>query len=459
MSASVRSRSFFRGVLAVGLLGVAGCKVYDPALIISNNDGSITPQNCTPGTVGCIPTRPAESTSSDTDAEDMSFALRDILLTQTDPSKPESVQDWRSIGFNLDGLVTNRYDDATADGGYTYDANGCNIPPTPVGLEEFAAYPIDGNAGIDNQFGAQLSDTLLPQVNAYLQDDLCCMQAVGRGTVLLRVRKWNGQANDAQVTLSLTTALDGTSGDPSLLTYQAGTTNGYVLTSDNTTRAPAPAWTPDTDTWYTSAADVLASNLDSPRHYDADGYVAGGYLVMKLDALQAINLYLGHNNGISIGLRFGTLIARVSNNRHVITEGWIGGRMSRTELLDASYRLTAGDGYSDAALGINQMDPTSNANFCKAFADQMDPLITLYGDLLANGTNNPAVDCDALSAGVSFTGVRAKEIRLAPGSLAIARPDCGGLSAIFGTVTPEEATCPFRGGGNSCTIRTFVPTE
>lgn len=391
-----------------------------------------------------------------TDSVDMTFALRDILLQQTNNGTMSS-QPWRAIGFNLDGLDTQLRTDA--DGGQYYDSNGCSTPKTDPSTDGglIDTYPVDGIAGIDNQFGAQLASSLLPSVDPNLQNDLCCMQSLGRGTIMLRIREWNGTANDAKVRLSITSALDGTSADPATLQYVAGTTNGYVLSSDMTTRAAPPSWIPDTDTWYTSRADVSNNDKDQPRHVDVNGYVSGGYFVMQLDTTAPIKLYLGSENGISIGLRYGTMTGHISTNRHLIDDGWIGGRMGSGELLDASYRLLASILYSDAARGVPGGSATSNADSCASIAGTITPLLSMFGDVLANGTNDPTTPCDALSAGVSFHGVRAKDVRVAGGSISIALPDCVD-TAVFGTVTPEEALCPFD-TPDTCSIRIWNPAD
>lgn len=430
--------SILRGSLRVGALGLVlgGCNAYDATLLNSitsqvDSGGTVA---CTAGSVGCIPSKPAASTSAAGDSMDVTFALRDVLLTQSNPALPANAQPWKSIGFDLDGIDT-----AT-----NTSPNGCSVPPNPDDGGIGEGFPIDGMAGIDNQFGAQLAGVLLPLVAPQLQNDLCCMQNRGRGTLLLRIRKWNGQADDASVTLSLTTANDGTASLSNTVMWDSTTERGLVNVAGGAAAAP-PSWSADSDSWYTNAGDVSGGDVNSPRHFDIDGYVSSGYLVMHLDARQPIKLYLGHDNGIAIGLLNGTLIGHISANGHLIDEGWIGGRMGSAELLDASYRLQATSLYSEGALGTSS-DFTTNAQSCMNTRDIINPLLDAFGDVLANGTNNTAVPCDALSAGVAFHGVRAREVLVAPQSLSIPLPDCDGQTAVFGTVTAsDELVCPFGG--------------
>lgn len=424
-SFSVAFRSFLRGSLAFSALAASGCSVYDEALLnsITDGGGNVTP-HCVSGTAGCIPEKPPANTSAPTDAVDMTFALRDVRLSQTDSGLGDMLQPWRYIGFNLDGIETKT----------TADPNGCLTPPNPDGGGPGEFYPVDGEAGIDNQFGAQLAGTLLPIVAPNMQNTLCCYQYIGRGTLLLRIRDWNGEDDDASVTVSLTTALDGTADDNSTVSYDPTSDRvGYIVSGSGAARTAAslPSWAPGADTWYTSAAEVSGNDLDRPRHVDVNAYVRDGYFVMHLDVTQSVKLFLGAQHGIAIGLRNGTMIAHVSANRHLLDEGWIGGRMGSTELLDASYRLQAENLYS-AANGGN------NTNACANVSGIITPLLEGFGDVLANGTNSPTTPCDALSAGVSFHGVVAKDVRLAPASLAIPLPDCDGQQAIYGTTLPEE---------------------
>jgi hypothetical protein len=439
--------SFVRNVLSIGAIGLAtgGCSVYDASLVRERDGGSVVPTTCMAGSTGCIPAKPPANTSTPADSNDMSFALRDVLLEQYTEGLPPMSQPWRSIGFDLDGIATDT----------NTSPNGCKTPTEPDGGGPTQYFPIDGLEGIDNQFGAQLSSALLPIVAPELQNNLCCMQHRGRGTLLLRVRDWNGMDEDASVRISLTSSMDGTAADPALLTWEQGTERGPITTTGGVPAA-IPSWTADTDTWYTNATDVSSNNIDDPRHVDLDGYVSGGYLVMALDPTQPIKLYLGHENGISIGLRLGTLIAHISPNRHLIDAGWIGGRMGSAELLDASYRLQANTLYSSAALGVPPNDPNDNVSGCSTTAMLIAPLLDSLGDLLTNGQNNPDLPCNALSAGVSFRGVRAKSVVVAPASLSIPLPDCDFQTPILGTVTPDEGNCPFNGTA-PCALPSWNP--
>lgn len=400
--------------------------------------------HCTAGAAGCIPAPPAAATSSASDATDVTFALRDVLLTQTNASLPVSAQPWRSNGSNLDGIAT------VAPG----DTNGCAVGTNPDGGVA-DTFPVDGLAGIDNQFGAQLAGTLFPLVVPRLQSVLCCQQSAGRGTLLVRVRGWNGMPDDAHVTVSLTSAFDGTSSEPSLLSFDAASDRaGQVISASGAARTPAapPSWVPDTDTWYTNSADLASSDLDMPRHVDVDGFVTSGYFVMHIDPTRALPFFLGAEASLSLPLRGATMVMHVSSNGHLIDEGWVGGRLGADAILDIARRVQAAELSTSA-------DNGDNSNACTGVSSIIAPLVDAFGDVLANGTNDPSVRCDALSAGVSFHGVRARGVQVAPASLAYASPDCDGQTAVLGTVVPENATCGSARGAQApeplCAIRAW----
>ena len=79
-----------RLTLALSLLGLAACSVYDPALM-------------TQGLAG-VPERPPASTSKSTDDVEAIFAFRNISLDQ-------SGDRWRRFGLDLDGMNTSSIED------------------------------------------------------------------------------------------------------------------------------------------------------------------------------------------------------------------------------------------------------------------------------------------------------------------------------------------------------------
>lgn len=155
---------------------------------------------------------------------------------------------------------------------------------------------------------------------------------------------------------------------------------------------------------------------------------------MNLDASRALKFYLGAQESLMFGLRVGTMVLHLPPNGHLIDDGWIAGRMDTSSLQYVSYTLQASTLNSSA----NGGDNTSQCAFGTSLATT---LVHEFGDVLASGVTQASAPCDAISVGLRFHGVRAKEVRVAPASLAYASPDCGGAPAVIGTMVPEEATC------------------
>ena len=152
---------------------VAACNVYDPSLM----DKSLA----------SIPDRPPASTSAPDDDVEAVFAFRNISLDQ-------SGDRWRRFGLDLDGMNTA----SIGDPAECVSASG-----EPV---------LDGEKGIDNSFGQNVLPTVVDLI-ACLEDNIALNQGLGFGTVLLRLREWNGTRNDAKVDVAVLSAVDGTSLD------------------------------------------------------------------------------------------------------------------------------------------------------------------------------------------------------------------------------------------------------
>ena len=149
-------------LLTALLLTASACSVYDSKLM---DDGLAT-----------VPDRPPPSTSAKSDDTEAVFAFRNVSLDQ-------SGDRWRRFGLDLDGMNTTSVGDAAE----CVAANG-----NPA---------LDGNQGIDNAFGQYVLPTVVGLISC-LEDNIALNQGRGRGTVLLRLREWNGTPNDAKVDVS-----------------------------------------------------------------------------------------------------------------------------------------------------------------------------------------------------------------------------------------------------------------
>jgi len=386
---SVKSLLRWSGVAAVVVASSAGCSVYDKSLAVSGGGNE-----CTPGAVGCIP-RNIPGSSKPTDMEVAAFALRGVFLNQGGNA-------WKTIGFNIDNAVTS---------GST-PVSSCT-PPSAGSIS------VDGENGIDNVFGSILVPQLLGVLFPTLEQDMCCFMQHGRGVLLLRISDWNGLPNDSQVTASLLSAVDGTA-DPVASVKWDSAEHGLVHTSDNT-RAGAVSWAPRSSSYYVSRGDFQLGNegdYGAVKQRDTTAYVRDGHLVMGINSTQPVSLYFADVGGIRIPLIGGKLVARISDDQDYLDVGVLGGRMSGDGLLEANVSLVANE--------INNAGSVEDRmSTCDTFSSTVGTIVRNYADTTSSLVDDdPSSECDAMSVGISFTGVRVRDLQLAAESLCVPKGDC-----------------------------------
>jgi hypothetical protein len=173
-----------RLALVVALL--SGCNVYDASLVPRDagmDAGADASTSCPP--LAAPPTRPSRL---DDGTDEAVFALRHITLNQDGDR-------WRTIGYDLDGLCSGP---AEAPVECTPMSGGANAS-------------LDGDHGIDNAFGRAITPLLLAAYPT-LEMEAQMYQDYGLGTLILRIRNWNGEANDSRVHAILTQSTYGTPG-------------------------------------------------------------------------------------------------------------------------------------------------------------------------------------------------------------------------------------------------------
>jgi hypothetical protein len=369
---------------------VSGCSVYDEELIESS--------------IVSAPPRPTAATSSPDDDQVLVFAIKDIYIEQ-------SAENAARIGINLDSVVTTGQDDATCE-------------PRKVEGEVVGQAVVDGEDGIDNSLGT----SLLPTVSAVLpclQDNLALTQGRGIGTVILWVRGWNGLRNDASVSAILTTAVDGTYEDPSLVGFGKNSDVDLVYTKGSQTEdAPDPAWDAE-DWWYLDPEDFDEDetglpSIDLPNLAEADAYVAFGRLVLPLPPGTAFKLIAGDGSlpsdgAMDVVVNGGFMMGDIAEDRTGIEHGLFTGRFTIEKLGEA----------------------TPNIGVCAINATVIESLFGQYADIQSlpemDGTG---AECDAFSLGVTFAGVAGRIAGLAPAS----RPKLDPCAEGFDV--PEDRCCP-----------------
>ena len=357
-----------RGAGLCALFFALGCSVYDPSLIRSGENTG-------------VPSRPPASTSSPDDSDSIVFALNEIFLRQT----PEMAA---RIGIDLDATVTTGRDDATCE-------------PRLEDGQVVGQAVVDGDRGIDNSIGAALLPTTGSALPC-LEDNLALTQGRGVGTILLWVKSWNGLPNDASVTAMLTTAVDGTNEDPSLVGFDDSDPVNLVYLSGNpNVEVPDPEWD-NQDSWFLDPVDFEkdefgAPSLDLPKAEQVDAYVSSGRLVVPLLPGTEFKLIAGDGSVASDGamtvtVNGGFMMGDISEDHTRIDRGLFAGRFSLEKL-----------GETTPQIGMCTFNATVIGSLLGQFAD-------IQSSPEKDGTG---AECDAFSTGVTFNGVAGQVAGLA----------------------------------------------
>ena len=374
------------GILAcigVAACVVVGCDVYNEELIETSTAG--------------VPPRPPAETSSEADGETLVFALKDVFVEQ-------SAENAGRIGIDLDGTVTTSQETAS-----------CR--PREINGEVVGQSVVDGDKGIDNSLGT----TLLPAASAVLpclQDNLALTMGRGVGTILVVIRDWNGEDDDASVTATLTTSVAGTSEDPSLVGFGPGSDVDLVYMDGNQDQsAPNPGWAGH-DSWFVDPVDFetgpnAAPDLERPRVVHPEAYVAFRRLVVPLVSNSGFILIAGDGSipsdgTMSVFVNGGFMMGDISQDRSRLDHGLFTGRMT-LETLGAA---------------------TSNIGICAFNATVIETLFGEYADVPSDPTiDGLDTECDAFSLGVTFTGVSGQLAGAAPSSRPLPHPCAGTTDA------------------------------
>ena len=346
------------------VLTASACSVYDSNLM---EEGLAT-----------VPDRPAASTSSNEDDVEAVFAFRNVSLNQ-------SGDRWRRLGLDQDGMNTTSIGDAAE----CVAANG-----NP---------PLDGNKGIDNAFGQYVLPTVVSLISC-LEDNIALNQGRGRGTVLLRLRAWNGTPNDARVDVSVLSAVDGTSLDDVSGVEWGGSDGATLLLPGATEEAPEPAWDGE-DYFFVDPSSLVADNLDRPEVWKSDAYINNGRVVLPVDT-GATFVFLTGPGSFSIAIN-GFLIADVSEDGQTLEKGLLAGRFPVGKLIATL-----------EPLGI--CDETLQGSVVGLLTDNLD--LRVDPDV-----GSPDDQCTATGVAFSFQGIRARiSDRIAPVELPVPDPCADG---------------------------------
>jgi hypothetical protein len=278
-------------------------------------------------------------------------------------SLDQSGERWRRFGLDLDGMNT-------ASSEADYECVAANGEPV-----------LDGNKGIDNAFGQFVLPSVL-ELLPCLEDNIALSQGLGHGTVLLRIREWNGTPNDAKVDVSVVSAVDGTSLDDVTGLRWFG---AALLLEDGSAEAPPPVWDGE-DVFFVDPGSLVAGDIDYPLVWKTDAYISSGRVVLPVDTATTFVFLTGPGSfGLSLN---GYFIADISEDGQTLEKGLLAGRFSGGELVATLEPLgICSEGVRDAVTTVL----TNNLDL------RIDPKL--------GARDEP---CTASSVAFSFQGIRAR---------------------------------------------------
>ncbi len=400
------------GLLSLFLASaVLGCDVYD-ANLLTNGTAQVPPP-------------PDPSTSSPNDSVEVLFTLRDVFLKQTG-------EQGRNIGLDLDDRNTTDRD---------------NVECTPP--DDLVDSVLDGTRGIDNSLGLRILPTL-PLAVPCIEDDIALSHGVGFGTLVALVSKWNGLSDDAEVEVTITQAWEGTSEDPECLAFggEGGTelVQCDPLTCDSGTCTPTatlaadPAWDGD-DYWYIDRRDFNNNTTTGepdrnlPKNPQQGAYITKNRLVIELLPRFPIRFAVGRGLGsLEIVLSDAFLFADIANESAASgdggTDGGVGG-----DTYEISFGAIAG-----RFLIEDLKAATPSIGICGILAQGQEAAFNTAADVMAlPGSGGPNALCNAISIGISFTGMEGQYAGMAPVG---AEADASALTCPAPAEDPRNFCCP-----------------
>jgi hypothetical protein len=345
--------------LVAGGALLPACQVYDPQLV-TRDTGPTVCETLRP------PARP--TTADGTTGPEVTFGLRRVFLDQGGL--------WESTGFDIDGYCTSA---PAFDGECNSGGPGQR----------------DGNTGIDNVFGQSLYPLVESAVPG-LEAMAVAAQEEGRGMPLLRIRDWNGTANDPQVEIAIAQAVFGTSaeapgGGPPAVTILSET----EWTLMDGSPVPLPAWDGNDYLWPRTDA-FLAGDIEQPLIVDDTAYIVDNTFVARLpDRIDII--FPTDDIGVLVRLTGAIATGRLSDDGLSLDPVTVAGRWRISDLLSTAENIGICRGTAEYNLLANQLERISDVR-------SMPP-----------APGDPITDCDAVSIGVTFLGSRVTLVTPTPG--------------------------------------------
>jgi len=341
----MRSRLLWFGLIGVAcasacqiIAGIGDRSVWDGGVTTSDagGDGALDPCSMV-----AVPPAPDESTSSPSDAVTFTAALSKIMLGTTDAGP--------FYGFNLDRTCTCPAKDS------------CQRPPS-------SSPACDDEGGIDNY-----ARRIFEQLNQFAPDGGFITEGTfnnaltqGFSGALIQVANYNGEANDADVTVTV---------------YASQGFEGYPATH--------PAFDGG-DSW------IIDPSSASGQFSTTNAYVANFVLVATLDGFP-IEVGSTYTQAVTIQLNSGTILATLQMNGHELKSmtGMLGGRWDPSKFLPSLQDVP---------------DPVADGSFlCGSDLTYqvIKTIICENVDVNLSPSNDGTGVCNAVSMGLGFEAVPA----------------------------------------------------
>jgi len=277
---------------------------------------------------------------------DFTVAVRTIDLGEDNVTTPTPPP-----GLDIDGLCSCQGEGASCT--YPKKATAEDYCDYDLGLDNAAArvfYRLRTGAGVE-KFGSAYFNEAAEQ---------------GRWSLLLRVRDYNGEANDTQVTVAI---------------YEAGD----LLMSQPT----GPTWD-GSDAWPVSSASLMNGDLNTPVDVDVNAYVTDHVLVASVPAMTI--RFQGSLGFFIVKSQATTISATIqeAGGAFRLVQGVAAGRWRTQDVLFAMDELSSN--------GATQPFCNDGGFFYEAFKS----ILCQSADTLS-ALGSPKEPCDAISFGMAFT--------------------------------------------------------
>ncbi|MBK7582248.1 MAG: hypothetical protein IPI67_18835 [Myxococcales bacterium] len=324
-------------------------------------------------------------------AADTVVALNKLFLGDTDYSGNPDPNAWRTIGYNLDGLVSTK--------------NGTNHCKYQEGATK-SSVQTDGENGIDNSFGSNLVK-IIASLAANPSSTISESLASGSFTIMLKMNKLEASADQTGI---------------KTLLYGGSTFDALVPDCKATPTEPncsAPKF--DGSDMWPVLPELLtnATDIDSAKVQFPSSYVAGGTWVSGSEG--DLNLTVSIQ-GFSLALKITKAVITAdlagAGATAKATKGVIAGIIPTENLIGELKKVAGG---FDKTLCEGQT--------FESIAQQ----IRAASDIMSDGTNgDPSKLCDGISVGLGFEALAVQLGGIAPSATPPPDPCAAGAGGAGG---------------------------